>query len=94
MDGAIGLEDLQAAVHAAYHEDREPMAIRLHPATLIHVSDPALGLEPLGASELDAFDGLPIELDPVVEVGAVAIRERTAAGDAPGYGDDEPDLDP
>ena len=69
------------------------MAIRLHPATLIHVSDPALGLDPLGASELDAFDGLPIEIDPLVEVGAVAIRERGAEGDAPGYGD-EPDLDP
>ncbi|MEY4227359.1 MAG: hypothetical protein RL190_2116 [Actinomycetota bacterium] len=93
MDGAIALEDLQAAIHAAYHEDREPVAIRLHPATLIHVSDPALGLEPLGASELDAFDGLPIEIDPLVAIGAVAIRERLAEGDAPGY-DDEPDLDP
>ncbi len=93
MDGAIALEDLQAAVHAAYHEDREPVAIRLHPATLIHVSDPALGLDPLGASELDAFDGLPIEIDPMVDIGAVGIRERSAPGDAPGYGD-EPDLDP
>ncbi len=93
MDGAIALEDLQAAIHAAYHGGREPVAIRLHPATLIHVSDPALGLEPLGASELDAFDGLPIEIDPLVEIGAVAIRERPAQGDAAGS-DDEPDLDP
>ena len=76
MDGELFLEDLQAAVHRAYEEGREPVAIRLHPATVIHVADPALGLEPLGASEFDAIDTIPIEIDPTVEVGEVGIRER------------------
>jgi len=48
---------------------------------VIHVSDPALGLEPLGASEFDAIDGLPIEIDPMVEVGEVAVRERARPTD-------------
>ena len=75
-DDALSLEDLQAAIHHAFEEGREPVALLLHPATVIHVSDPALGLEPLGASELDAIDGLPIEIDALVEVGEVAVRER------------------
>lgn len=93
MAEPIFLDDLQAAVHAAFHEGREPIAIRLHPATLIHVSDPTLGLDPLGASELDAFDGLPVEIDPLMEVGGVGVRERAGIGDAPGDPDDEPELD-
>ncbi len=80
-DDALSLEDLQAAIHHAFEEGREPVALLLHPATVIHVSDPALGLEPLGASELDAIDGLPIEMDPLVEVGEVAVRERAQPTD-------------
>lgn len=76
MAEGLLLEDLQAALHAAYEEGREPVAIRLHPATRVHVADPALGLEPLGASEIDAVDGTPVEIDPLVEPGEVAIRER------------------
>ncbi|MGI9116883.1 MAG: hypothetical protein ACR2JV_04515 [Gaiellales bacterium] len=75
-DGALFLEDLQAAVHRAFEEGREPVALRLHPATVIHVADPALGLDPLGASEIDAIDTMPIEIDPLVDVGCVEIRER------------------
>ncbi len=63
-------------MHEAFADGREPVAIALHPATGIHVSDPALGLPPLGASEMDAVDGLPIEIDPLLSVGEVAIRER------------------
>lgn len=81
MSDAIFLEDIQAAVHAAFEEGREPVAIRLHPATCIHIADPALGLDPLGASEMDAVDGLPIEIDPLVEVGMVDVRERTRPTD-------------
>ncbi len=73
---AVSLDDLQAAIHVAFEDGREPVALLLHPATVIHVSDPALGLEPLGASELDAIDGLPIEIDPMVEIGEVGVRER------------------
>ncbi|MEI7439628.1 MAG: hypothetical protein WCK20_08175 [Thermoleophilia bacterium] len=80
-DDALSLEDLQAAIHHAFEEGREPVALLLHPATVIHVSDPALGLEPLGASELDAIDGLPIEIDALVEVGEVAVRERARPTD-------------
>ena len=80
-DDALSLEDLQAAIHYAFEEGREPVALLLHPATVIHVSDPALGLEPLGASELDAIDGLPIEIDALVEVGEVAVRERARPTD-------------
>jgi hypothetical protein len=78
---ALSLEDLQAAIHSAFEDGREPVALLLHPATVIHVSDPALGLEPLGASEFDAIDGLPIEIDPMVEVGEVAVRERALPTD-------------
>lgn len=78
---ALSLEDLQAAIHSAFENGREPVALLLHPATVIHVSDPALGLEPLGASELDAIDGLPIEIDPMLEVGEVGVRERTRPTD-------------
>lgn len=81
MSDAIFLEDIQAAVQAAFEEGREPVAIRLHPGTRIHVADPALGLDPLGASEMDAVDGLPIEMDPLVDVGAVDVRERTRPTD-------------
>ena len=70
----LSLEDLQAAVHRAFEEGGEPVAIRLHPNTEIHVADPALGLEPLGASEFDAIDTIPIEIDPTVEVGEIAVR--------------------
>jgi hypothetical protein len=79
-DGELFLEDLQGAIHRAFEEGREPVALLLHPATVIHVSDPALGLEPLGASELDAIDTMPIEIDPLQEVGAIGIRERQAPG--------------
>ena len=75
-DGSIFLEDIQAAVHEAFAEGCEPVAIALHPATGIHVSDPALGLPPLGASEMDAVDGLPIEIDPLIAVGEIVVRER------------------
>jgi hypothetical protein len=75
-DGAIFLEDLQAALHRSWEEGVEPVALLLHPATVIHVSDPALGLDPLGASELDAIDAVPIEIDPLVAVGEVAVRPR------------------
>lgn len=81
MSDAIFLEDIQAAVQAAFEDGREPVAIRLHPATRIHVADPALGLDPLGASEMDAVDGLPIEMDPLVDAGAVDVRERTRPTD-------------
>ncbi|MEI6625954.1 MAG: hypothetical protein WCO40_06390 [Thermoleophilia bacterium] len=80
-DDALSLEDLQAAIHHAFEEGREPVALLLHPATVIHVADPALGLEPLGASELDAIDGLPIEMDPLVEIGEVGVRERAQPTD-------------
>lgn len=76
MSDAIILDDIQAAVHAAFEDGREPVAIALHPATCIHVADPALGLDPLGASEMDAVDGLPVVIDPLVDVGAVVVRER------------------
>jgi hypothetical protein len=76
-DGELFLEDLQGAIHRAFEEGREPVALLLHPATVIHVSDPALGLEPLGASEIDAIDTMPIEIDPMQEVGEIGIRERT-----------------
>lgn len=79
-DGELFLEDLQAAIHRAFEEGREPIALLLHPATVIHVSDPALGLEPLGASELDAIDTMPIEIDPLQEIGAIGIRERPSPG--------------
>jgi hypothetical protein len=79
-DGELFLEDLQAAIHRAFEEGREPAALLLHPATVIHVSDPALGLEPLGASEIDAIDTVPIEIDPLVAVGEVGIRERERPG--------------
>lgn len=75
-DGALFLEDLQAAIHRAWEDGVEPVALLLHPATVIHVSDPALGLDPLGASEIDAIDTVPIEIDPLVAVGEVGIRER------------------
>ena len=75
-DGELFLEDLQDAIHRAFEEGREPVALLLHPATVIHVSDPALGLEPLGASEIDAIDTMPIEIDPLQEIGAIGIRER------------------
>jgi len=75
-DGELFLEDLQGAIHRAFEEGREPVALLLHPATVIHVSDPALGLEPLGASEIDAIDTMPIEIDPMQEVGEIGIRER------------------
>ena len=78
---ALSLEDLQAAIHRAFEDGREPVSLLLHPATVIHVSDPALGLEPLGASELDAIDGLPIEIDPMLEVGEVGVRERARPTD-------------
>lgn len=80
-EDALSLDDLQAAIHAAFEEGREPVALVLHPATVIHVADPALGLEPLGASELDAIDGLPIEIDPLLEVGEIAVRERSRPTD-------------
>lgn len=76
-DGELFLEDLQGAIHRAFEEGREPVALLLHPATVIHVSDPALGLEPLGASEIDAIDTMPIEIDPMQQVGEIGIRERT-----------------
>ena len=75
-DGELFLEDLQGAIHRAFEEGREPVALLLHPATVIHVSDPALGLEPLGASEIDAIDTMPIEIDPLQEIGEIGIRER------------------
>ena len=59
-DGELFLEDLQAAIHRAFEEGIEPAALLLHPSTVIHVSDPTLGLEPLGASEIDAIDTVPI----------------------------------
>lgn len=74
---AVSLEDLQVAIQRFSEQGREPAALLLHPATVIHVADPALGLEPLGASEIDAIDGLPIEIDPLVEIGEISIRERT-----------------
>lgn len=79
-DGELFLEDLQAAIHRAFEEGREPVALRLHPATVIHVADPALGLDPLGASEIDAIDTMPIEIDPLVEIGGIEVRERPPAG--------------
>lgn len=78
---ALSLEELQAAIHCAFEDGREPVALLLHPATVIHVSDPALGLEPLGASEFDAIDGLPVEIDPMIEIGEVGVRERTRPTD-------------
>ena len=76
-DGELFLEDLQAAIHRAFEEGIEPAALLLHPSTVIHVSDPALGLEPLGASEIDAIDTVPIEIDPMLPVGEIGVRERT-----------------
>ncbi len=76
VDGEFFLEDLQGAIHRAFEEGREPAAIVLHPSAVIHVSDPALGLEPLGASEIDAVDTVPVELDPLQELGEVGVRER------------------
>jgi len=75
-DNELFLEDLQNAIHRAFEEGQEPVALLLHPATVIHVSDPALGLEPLGASEIDAIDTMPIEIDPLLEIGEIGIRER------------------
>ena len=76
-DGELFLEDLQAAIHHAFEEGIEPAALLLHPSTVIHVSDPALGLEPLGASEIDAIDTVPIEIHPMLPAGEIAVRERT-----------------
>ena len=76
-DGELFLEDLQAAIHHAFEEGIEPAALLLHPSTVIHVSDPALGLGPLGASEIDAIDTVPIEIDPLLPVGEIGVRERT-----------------
>ena len=77
MADELFLEDLQAAVHRSFEEGHEPTAIRLHPATVIHIADPALGLDPLGASEFDAIDTIPIEIDPTLDVGEIALRTRT-----------------
>lgn len=79
-DGELFLEDLQAALHRSWEEGVEPVALRLHPATVIHVADPALGLDPLGASEIDAVDAIPVEIDPLVAVGEVGVRPRPTRG--------------
>ncbi len=76
MTDLLQLEDVQAALHQAFEAGREPVGIALHPGTAIHVSDPALGLPPLMASEIDAIDGLPILIDPFVEIGEIDVRER------------------
>lgn len=81
-DAELFLEDLQSAIHRAFEEGREPAALLLHPATVIHVSDPALGLPPLGASEIDAIDTVPIEIDPFQEIGEIGVRERTPPTDS------------
>ena len=78
-DGALFLDDLQSAIHRAWEDGVEPVALRLHPATVIHVADPALGLDPLGASEIDAIDTVPIEIDPLIAVGEIGIRARDDA---------------
>ena len=80
MDEALFLEDLRAALHRAWEEGVEPAALRLHPATRIHVADPALGLDPLGASEIDAVDAVPVEIDPLVPVGEAVVRPQPARG--------------
>lgn len=75
-DGVFFLEDLQGAIHRAFEEGKDPAALLLHPAAVIHVSDPALGLEPLGASEIDAIDTVPIEIDPLQDLDEIGVRER------------------
>ena len=51
------------------------MALVLHPDTEVHVADPALGLPPLRADEMDAVDALPVVVDAAVAPGAVELRD-------------------
>ena len=71
----LGLADLRDAVQDALAAGRRPVAYRLNPATEIHVADPALGLPPLRADEMDALDALPVVLDAGVPPGAVEFEE-------------------
>ena len=84
-DGELFLEDLQAAIHHAFEEGIEPAALLLHPSTVIHVSDPALGLEPLGASEIDAIDTVPIEIVALNLVSAQPITVSYGTGPIRGF---------
>jgi hypothetical protein len=71
----LELADLRRAVAEAAAAGRMPVAFVLHPATELHVADPALGLPPLRADEVDAVDGLPVVVDPRVDPGVVELRE-------------------
>jgi hypothetical protein len=76
MSSPCSIEDLQAAVHEAFAEGIEPVAVALNPGHEIHVADPALGLPPLKADEMDAIDGIPIVVDPLLALGEIEVRAR------------------
>jgi hypothetical protein len=71
----LELADLRLALEEAVAAGRHPVALLLHPATEVHVADPALGLPPLRADEMDALDALPVVVDPCVEPGRIEFRE-------------------
>ena len=75
MSAGLDLASLRRAVEEAVEAGVQPLAIVLNPATEVHVADPALGLPPLRADEMDALDALPVEVDPLVPRGAVQLRE-------------------
>jgi hypothetical protein len=71
----LELDDLRRAVEEAAADGRMPLAFVLHPETEVHVADPALGLPPLRADEMDAVDALPVEVDAAVPRGVVQLRQ-------------------
>jgi hypothetical protein len=71
----LELADLRRAVEEAAAAGRCPVALVLHPDTEVHVADPALGLPPLRADEMDAVDALPVVVDAAVAPGAVELRD-------------------
>jgi hypothetical protein len=76
MSSPCSIEDLQAALHQAFGDGIEPAGIALHPSHEIHVSDPALGLPPLLADQIDAIDGIPVVIDPTLALGEIEVRAR------------------
>ncbi len=74
------MDELRAAVADRLARGEAVAAILLHPATTVDVADPALGLPPLAATEIDRVDGLPVVLDELVEQDAVVFRAPARPG--------------
>lgn len=74
------MADVRAAIAARLAAGEPFDAIVLHPGAAVHVADPALGLPPLVAAEIDRLDGLPVVLDELADREAVAFRTPARPG--------------